>query len=94
MTLRTTVKALLGITLGAPVVIAILVWVRVLLGAMDDAGGVAAVDRISLAVGVAWLAAVIGLVVALAAVYLNSVDDDDAAITDSELDEELAAEAE
>ena len=76
MTLRNTVKALLGTALGAPVMIAILVWVRVLLGAMGDEAGKAAVDRISLAIGVAWLAVVVGLVVALASVYLSATPED------------------
>ncbi|MCA9234197.1 MAG: hypothetical protein KDA44_01915 [Planctomycetales bacterium] len=83
MTLRNTVKALLGTALGAPVMIAVLVWVRVLLGAMGDEAGKAAVDRISLAIGVAWLAAVVGLVVALASVYLSATPEDDGESTET-----------
>ncbi|MAT70784.1 MAG: hypothetical protein CMJ58_14815 [Planctomycetaceae bacterium] len=94
MTLRTTVKSLLGATLGAPVVIAILVWVRTLLGAMGDDAGAAAVDRISLGLAVVWLAAVVGLLVALTAAYLNSPCEEVALHGDVELDEELAADGE
>ncbi|MBX3426682.1 MAG: hypothetical protein KF688_13465 [Pirellulales bacterium] len=71
MNLRSTVKSLLGLSLGAPVLVAILVWVRVLLGAMGDPAGARIADRVTLGVAVVWLAGLAALVVALAAVYLD-----------------------
>jgi hypothetical protein len=66
MTLRSAVRWLLVLVLGLPVVQAALVWVGGLLAAMGDATGAAVVRRVGTAAGVAWLLALVGLVIALA----------------------------
>lgn len=77
MNLRSTIKGLLGLSLGAPVLMAILVWVRVLLAAMGDAAAATFADRMTIAVAALWLAGLAGMVVALAAVYLDVTSCDD-----------------
>jgi hypothetical protein len=66
MTLRRTVRCLLLVVLGLPLVQATLAWVVRLLAAMGDQAAANVIGHLNTAVGVLWLVALVGLVVALA----------------------------
>jgi hypothetical protein len=69
---RCAVKLMLALTLGLPLLQAILVWVGGLLTAMGDATTSAVLGHVNTATGIVWLVSVVGLVVALA---LQSLDE-------------------
>jgi len=71
MTLRRAVQVLLAIVIGLPLVQAIFLWTSGLLSAMGDKAAAGVVGHLNTAVGVAWLVALVGLVVALAIRSLN-----------------------
>ncbi len=71
MTIRTALKLLLGLALGLPLLQTLLFWVAGLLGAMGDEAAATFLGRLSIAVGVLWLAALVGLVVLLAMKAVN-----------------------
>jgi hypothetical protein len=66
------VKLMLALTLGLPLLQAVLMWVGGLLTAMGDPVTSKVLGHISTATGIAWLVSVVGLVVALA---LQSLDE-------------------
>jgi hypothetical protein len=66
MTLRSAIKLLLGFTLGLPVLQTLLFWIAELLEAMGDIAVATFFHRVCVGVGAVWLAAIVGLVVALA----------------------------
>lgn len=72
MTLRTALRALLGLTLGLPLVQSLLFWLAGLLAAMGDGAAAAFLTRANIVLGVLWLASLVGLVVVLA---LRALDD-------------------
>ena len=65
MTLRKVIGWLVGLALGLPLGEALLVWVGGLLSAMGDASAAQMLARINVALGVLWLASLVGLVIAL-----------------------------
>ena len=69
---RTAVKVLLTLVLGLPLLQAVLVWVGGLLKAMGDPATTTVLSHVNTAVGIAWLASVVALVVALA---LQTIDE-------------------
>ena len=71
MTLRSMMKALLGLALGLPIVQAVLFWVGGLLTNMGDDGGAKIIARIVTTCQVTWAVSVVGLVITLALVVLN-----------------------
>jgi hypothetical protein len=71
MTLRRAVQVLLALVIGLPLVQAIFLWTAGLLAAMGDEAAAGVVGHLNTAMGVAWLAALVGLVVALAVRSLN-----------------------
>jgi hypothetical protein len=71
MTIRSTLKVLLGLALGLPLLQTLLFWVAGLLRAMGDAAAAEFLGRMNVAVGVVWLAALVGLVVLLAMKAVN-----------------------
>jgi hypothetical protein len=66
MSLRTALKALLGLAIGLPLLEAVLVWVGGLLGAMGDEAGATVLARINVAAGVLWILSLVALVILLA----------------------------
>jgi hypothetical protein len=66
MTIRTAIKYLLGLTLGLPMLQSLLYWVAGLLASMGDDAAAEAFQRLHIAVAVAWLVCLIGLVITLA----------------------------
>lgn len=66
MTLHRAVRLLLMLVLGLPLLQTILLWVAGLLRAMGDDAAAGVVGHLNTAMGVAWLVALVGLVVALA----------------------------
>jgi hypothetical protein len=66
------VKLMLALTLGLPLLQAVLMWVGGLLTAMGDPTTSTVLGHINTATGIAWLVSVVGLVVALA---LQSLDE-------------------
>jgi hypothetical protein len=71
MTIRSTLKLLLGLALGLPLLQTLLFWVAGLLRAMGDAAAATFLGRVNVAVGVVWLAVLVGLVVLLAMKAVN-----------------------
>ncbi len=69
---RSAVKLLLALTLGLPLLQAVLVWVGGLLTAMGDPTTSSVLGHVNTAFGIVWLVSVVGLVVALA---LQSLDE-------------------
>jgi hypothetical protein len=65
VTLRKVIGWMVGLALGLPLGQAVLVWVGGLLSAMGDANAAYVLARINVALGVLWLAGLVGLVVAL-----------------------------
>ncbi|MEX2113744.1 MAG: hypothetical protein WD845_11195 [Pirellulales bacterium] len=63
---RRILTVLLAIGCVAPVAIAIVVGVARLLGAMDDAAGALALERVALALGIVWAISLVCLLLALA----------------------------
>jgi hypothetical protein len=74
MTTRSATKTLLMIVLGLPLVLVVLEWVNALLTAMEDSAAVSVTGHVSLIARVAWLVALVGLVIILA---VQSLDDND-----------------
>lgn len=66
MASRTSVKLLLGLVLGLPILQAVFVWVGGLLAAMGDETAANVLGSVNTVTGIAWLASVVGLVVMLA----------------------------
>ena len=66
MTVRSAIRLLLMFVLGLPLVQAIFLWVAALLRAMGDDAAAAVLGYINTATGIAWLVALVGLVIALA----------------------------
>lgn len=75
MTIRLAMKWLLGLTLGLPMLQSLLYWVAGLLASMGDAEAASAFERIHIAVGVAWLVALVGLVITLAVKAIDESGD-------------------
>jgi hypothetical protein len=73
MTLRSATKTLLALTLGLPMVQAVLFWVGGLLANMGDEGGAKIIKHVVTACQVVWAISIVGLVVTLALVVLNEV---------------------
>lgn len=71
MTLRSTSKLLLGLSLALPVIQAVLIWVGGLLVSMGDEAGAQAIRHVGTACQVVWAVCLVGLLIALAAVVLN-----------------------
>jgi hypothetical protein len=71
MTLRSAMKALLGLAVGLPIVQAVLFWVGGLLANMGDAGGAKIIQHVVTVCQVVWAVSVVGLVITLALVVLN-----------------------
>jgi hypothetical protein len=63
--LRKTIRWLVGFILGLPLLQSLLTWTAALLRAMADEAAGAAVARLGLACGVAWLVCLLALVVCL-----------------------------
>jgi hypothetical protein len=76
MTIRTALKLLLGLTLGLPMLQSLLYWVSGLLASMGDDAAATAFQRLHIAVGVAWLVCLIGLVISLAMKAIGDVGDE------------------
>jgi hypothetical protein len=66
MTLRRAIRLLLFVVLGLPLVQAVLMWTAGLLAAMGDKAAASVVGHLNTGAGVAWLVALVGLIVALA----------------------------
>ncbi len=66
MHLRTTLKVLLTLAIGLPVLDAVLVWVAGLLAAMGDAAAASILRQINVAAGVLWILTLVAIVIALA----------------------------
>jgi hypothetical protein len=66
MHLRTTLKVLLALAIGLPVLEAALVWVAGLLAAMGDAAAADVLRHINVAAGVLWILCLVAMVIALA----------------------------
>lgn len=77
MNSRSAIKLMLGLVLGLPVVTIVLHWVSGLLKAMEDSSAATVLGYVSTAVGVLWILAVVGLVVAMAVETLDDGDDGD-----------------
>lgn len=75
MTIRTALKSLLGLTLGLPMLQSLLYWVSGLLASMGDQPAAGAFQRLHIAVGVAWLVCLIGLVISLALKAISDAGD-------------------
>ena len=75
MTIRLAMKWLLGLTLGLPMLQSLLYWVAGLLSSMGDAEAASAFERIHIAVGVAWLVSLVGLVITLAVKAIDESSD-------------------
>lgn len=71
MMLRSTIRVLLMLVLGLPLLHATLMWVTGLLAAMADEAAAGILGHLNTAVGVVWLLTLVGLVVALAIQSLN-----------------------
>lgn len=65
MRLRTAIRWLAGLTLGLPLLQAVLLWTAGLLRAMADEAAANVLGRINVAAGVLWLVSLVGLVVCL-----------------------------
>ena len=76
MKIRTALKLLLGLTLGLPMLQSLLYWVSGLLASMGDDAAATAFQRLHIAVGVAWLVCLIGLVISLAMKAIGDVGDE------------------
>ena len=76
MKIRTALKLLLGLTLGLPMLQSLLYWVSGLLASMGDAAAATAFQRLHIAVGVAWLVCLIGLVISLAMKAIGDAGDE------------------
>jgi hypothetical protein len=74
MSARSAVKLLLALSIGLPLLQAILFWIGGLLEAMGDEAASGALSRIQMAAGVLWLISLSGLVVVLA---VRSLEEDD-----------------
>jgi len=72
MNSRTAIKVLLALVLGLPLLQAVFGWVGGLLTAMGDGATAGVLSHVSTAVGIAWLASVVGLLVAIAAYSLDN----------------------
>jgi hypothetical protein len=66
MHLRTTLKVLLTLAIGLPVLEAVLVWAAGLLAATGDAAAASVLRQINVAAGVLWILTLVAIVIALA----------------------------
>ena len=71
MTIRSALKLLLGLSLGLPLLQTVLIWVAGLLAAMGDEAAATFLGRVNVAIGVIWLASLVGLVMLLAIKAVN-----------------------
>lgn len=71
MNLHSSLRVLLVLTLGLPVVQAVLIWVVGMLAAMGDAAGAAVVRNVGTACHIAWSIALVALVIVLTIRALN-----------------------
>ncbi len=71
MNSRTAIKVLLALVLGLPLLQAVFGWVGGLLTAMGDGGTAGVLGHVSTAVGIVWLASVVGLLIAIAVYSLD-----------------------
>jgi hypothetical protein len=71
MTLRSTAQLLLAFALGLPIVQAVLFWVAGLLTSMGDNAGADIIRHIGTGCLVAWLVAIVGLLIVLALMVLG-----------------------
>lgn len=76
MSLHSSLRVLLVLTLGLPIVQAVLIWVVGLLAAMGDAAGAAVMRNVGTACHVAWSIALVALVIVLAIRALNETPRD------------------
>ncbi|MCA9229404.1 MAG: hypothetical protein KDA57_02025 [Planctomycetales bacterium] len=72
---RTTVKLLLGLVLGVPILQAVLYWVGGLFAAMGDAATAEVLGHVNTAAHISWLVSIVGLVVMLAVNALQQPHD-------------------
>jgi hypothetical protein len=77
MTLRSTLRLLLGVALGLPLLQMLLFWVARLLDAMGDAAAARVIGRLMIVNGVLWLVVLIGIVVLLAVRAIDEGDSED-----------------
>jgi hypothetical protein len=66
MTLRSTIRLLLGLAIGLPLLQTLLFWVSGLLTAMGDEAAANFLQRLNVAAAVLWLVSLVGLIVLLA----------------------------
>lgn len=71
MNLHSSLRVLLALTLGLPIVQAVLIWVVGLLAAMDDPAGAAVMRNVGTACHIAWSISLVALVIVLAIRALN-----------------------
>jgi hypothetical protein len=76
MTLRSATRSLLALTLGLPVVQAVLFWVRGLTASMGDDAGAAAIGHVATVCQVLWTISIVGLVITLAFLVLSAQTED------------------
>jgi hypothetical protein len=74
MTVRTSLKWLLGLTLGLPMLQSLLYWVSGLLASMGDEAAANAFGRLHICVAVAWLVCLVGLVISLAVKAIGELE--------------------
>jgi hypothetical protein len=72
MTLRSATKILLTLSLGLPVIQAVLTWVVGLLKSMGDEAGATIIRHIGTGCQILWSVSLVGLVIVLALVTLNN----------------------
>jgi len=71
MTLRNSLKSLLSLVLGLPILQVVLVWVSGLLSAMGDIAAAGVLGQVNTATRVIWIVSVVALVVVLAVQALD-----------------------
>jgi hypothetical protein len=87
MTLRSATKILLALSLGLPIVQAVLFWVGGLLANMGDDGGAKIIKHVVTVCQVVWAVSIVGLVITLALVALNEGPPRDEEVTEETLEE-------
>jgi hypothetical protein len=71
MTLRSTARLLLVLTLGLPIVQSVLFWIQGMLKSMGDEAGAAMLRGVGTGCQVVWSVALVALVIVLAFLVLN-----------------------
>ena len=71
MTLRTSLKTLLGMAIGLPIIQSVLIGLRYILLSMGDEGGAAFIVRVGHACLALWLVTLVGLLVVTAVVVIS-----------------------